>query len=135
MKSVAFWVLLFVTAVFLCFSGAWYFERALASRFYIGETTIRLGTSGTVLSDDVVTQLVSFALASNSIARSNWTFVPSLQHAPSVVTRNVVDSNYVSVDLTNAQPYVFAKNKVGRKLYASVYVTNGLTHVRLGLPK
>ena len=134
MKSVAFWVLLFVTAVFLCFAGAWYFERALASRFYIGETTIRLGTTGTVLSDDVVTQLVSFALASNSIT-SNWTFVPSLQHAPSVVTRSTIDSNFVSVDLTNAQPYVFAKNKVGRKLYANVHVTNGLAHVRLGLPK
>jgi len=86
MKSAGFLVLLLVTVVFLWFAGAWHFERALRSQFHVGEATIPLPTAETVLSDDMVTQLVLFALASNSIPVSNWTFEPSLQHAPSVVT-------------------------------------------------
>jgi hypothetical protein len=135
MKSAAFWVLLVITAILLYFAGTWLFNRALMSRFHIGEATIRLGTNGTVLSDDVVTQLVSFALASNSIPASSWTFVPSLQDAPSVVTRNQADSNYVTVMLTNAHPYVFSRKKSGRKLIANVKLTNGVAEVTLGLPK
>jgi hypothetical protein len=135
MKAGAYWILGGVTAILLCCAGGWHFERLLASRFYIGETTIRLGTEDTVLSDNTVTRLVSFALTSNSISTSNWTFVPSLQNAPSVVTRNQVNSNHVSVMLTNAHPYVFSKKKVGSKLIANVEVTNSLAQVTLGLPK
>src|SRR5688572_9658740 len=129
MKSAGFLVLLLVTVVFLWFAGAWHFERALRRQFHVGEATIPLPTAETVLSDDMVTQLVLFALASNSIPVSNWTFEPSLQNAPSVVSRSIIDSNHVSVTLTSATVYSFGKKKAGgRKLRARVEVTNGLAH-------
>ena len=135
MKSVVFWVLLIVTVGLLCLAGALHFDRTLRRQMHIGEATIRLGTNGTVLSDEVVTQLVSFAMASNSITSSNWRFVPSLTEAPSIATRNLSDSNSVTVLLTNVGMHDSSKRKMPERLIANIKLTKGLAHVDLSRPK
>jgi len=135
MKSAAFWVLLIITVALLCLAGALHFDRALRRRMHIGEATIRLGTNGTVLSDEVVTRIVSLAMVSNSIASSNWRFVPSLSGAPSIASRNLSDSNSVTVLLTNVGMHDSSKRKMPRRLIANIKLTNGLAHVNLSRPK
>lgn len=134
MKSGAFWILLIITLVLLGYLGLKFYERMLAARYHVGETIIKLPDGGpTWLSDDVVIKLVTYALISNSITVSDWGFVSSLQNSNSLVTRNTVASNYVSVMLTNANPNR-TPNSIS-KLIGSVEFTNGTARIHLRRPK
>lgn len=102
---------------------------------FAGETSILLGADSAVVTDGLVTQLVAFALLSNSIPAEGWVFVPSAQEPTSVVRRNVVYSNHVSVMLTSAVPHVLPGKGVRTRLIANVEFTNGAANVRLGFPQ
>ena len=135
MKAVGYWVLLAATAVLLSVAGPWLFERALARQFFVGEASISLGADNAMLTDAMVTQVVAFALLSNSIPPQGWVFVPSAQDPSSVVSHYNVHSNHVSVMLTSAVAHVFSGNRARTRLIARIEFTNGAANVRLGFPK
>jgi hypothetical protein len=121
-------VALLLTIALLTFVVFHYGDRILRSQRMVGKATIRLAESdAAILTESLSTQLVTFAMASNSLAPADWRFVPSVQDTNMLITTNVGRTNRASLVLTNITN--------ARRLIANLELTNRTAKVLLSWPK
>ena len=121
-------VAVLLTIALLTFVVFHYGDRILRSRHMIGQATIRLAESdAAILTESLSTQLVTLAMASNSLSPADWRFVPSIQDTNMLITPNVRHTNRASLRLTNITN--------ARRLIANLDLTNRTAKVVLSWPK